>query len=82
MTDFNPGQLPRKDNDRLAAYRANLGFYHGSQWQTSSRNRQLVFNYAKVAIDKATSYLMQGLTSACYPSENSEQAKAKVNAAE
>ena len=82
MTDFNPGQLARRDNDRLAAYRDNLSFYQGSQWQTSSRNRQLVFNYAKVSIDKVTSYLMQGLTSACYPSENTEQAKEKVNQAE
>ena len=82
MTSFNPGQLARRDNDRLAAYKSNLDFYQGSQWQTSSRNRQLVFNYARVAIDKITSYLMQGLTSACYPQENTEQAKARVNAAE
>jgi len=91
-TSFNPGQLARRDNDRLAAYKSNLDFYQGSQWETSSRNRQLVFNYARVAIDKVTSYLMQGLTFACYSSPhpspvNGEgwgeaQAKARVNAAE
>ena len=66
-TSFNPSQLARIDTERLAAYRQNLDFYNGKQWQQTSRNRQLVFNYAKVAIDKGTSYLMQGLTFACYP---------------
>ncbi|GAI57738.1 unnamed protein product, partial [marine sediment metagenome] len=55
------------DRGRLSAYKANLDFYQGSQWEKSSTNRQLVFNYARVAIDKLTSYLMQGLTFACYP---------------
>jgi hypothetical protein len=55
------------DTTRLAAYRTNLDFYNGSQWQQTSRNRQLVFNYAKVSIDKITSFLMQGLGFACYP---------------
>jgi hypothetical protein len=55
------------DTARLAAYKTNLDFYNGSQWQQTSRNRQLVFNYAKVSIDKVTSFLMQGLGFACYP---------------
>ncbi len=67
MTDFNPSQLARHDTDRLSAYRSNLDFYNGNHWQTSSRQRQLVFNYARVSIDKITSYLMQGLHFACYP---------------
>jgi hypothetical protein len=67
MTDFTPAQLNRLDTARLAAYRTNLDFYNGSQWPTTSRNRQLVFNYAKVSVDKLTSFLMQGLGFACYP---------------
>jgi hypothetical protein len=67
MTDFNPSQLTRLDTTRLANYRSNLDFYNGSQWQQTSRHRQLVFNYAKVSIDKCTSFLMQGLGLACYP---------------
>jgi hypothetical protein len=67
MTDFTPVSLNRMDTQRLAAYRANLDFYNGSQWQQTSRHRQLVFNYAKVSIDKVTSFLMQGLGFACYP---------------
>ena len=85
-TSFNPSQLARIDTARLAEYRTNLDFYNGKQWQQTSRNRQLVFNYAKVAIDKVTSYLMQGLTFACYPvlSEGKEldELKARVNRAE
>jgi len=81
-TSFNPSQLARIDTARLAAYTNNLNFYNGSQWEKTSRNRQLVFNYAKVAIDKVTSYLMQGLTFACYPTENTDQLKAKVLHAE
>ena len=66
-TSFIPSSLNRLDTARLAAYKTNLDFYDGSQWPTTSRNRQLVFNYAKVSVDKLTSFLMQGLAFACYP---------------
>jgi hypothetical protein len=77
MTEFNPSQLNRTDTTRLAAYRTNLDFYNGSQWQQTSRHRQLVFNYAKVSIDKVTSFLMQGLGVACYP--NSTDSRNSTN---
>jgi hypothetical protein len=67
QTTFNPSQLNRVDAQRLANYRANLDFYQGNQWPTTSRHRQLVFNYARVSIDKVTSFLMPGLGFACYP---------------
>jgi len=67
MTEFNPSHLNRMDTQRLAAYRSNLDFYQGAHWPTQSRHRQLVFNYAKVSIDKLTSFLMPGLSFACYP---------------
>jgi len=82
MTEFNPGQLARMDNTRLSAYKNNLDFYQGSQWPSSSRNRQLVFNYSKASIDKITSYLMSGLNFACYRLDNSEQSPDKVLQAE
>jgi len=87
MNEFNPSQLARIDTNRLADYTNNLNFYNGSQWEKQGRHRQLVFNYAKVAIDKVTSYLMQGLTFACYPADNTgpeqrEGAKEKVVHAE
>jgi hypothetical protein len=81
-TTFNPSHLARIDINRLADYTSNLNFYNGSQWEKQGRNRQLVFNYAKVSIDKVTSYLMQGLTFACYPTENTDALKEKVVHAE
>jgi len=82
MTEFTPSQLARMDTQRLANYRANLDFYNGSQWQQTSRHRQLVFNYAKVSIDKVTSFLMPGLGFACYPGEETDELKARVRKAE
>jgi hypothetical protein len=85
-TGFNPSQLNRMDNQRLAAYRSNLDFYQGNHWPTQSRHRQLVFNYARVAIDKATSFLVPGLNFACYPvtgaAGDNEAIKVKVRRAE
>jgi hypothetical protein len=82
MTEFTPGSLNRLDTTRLATYRSNLDFYQGTQWPQTSRNRQLVFNYAKVSIDKVTSFLMQGLGVACYPGEDTDELKARVRKAE
>jgi hypothetical protein len=82
MNEFTPSQLARMDSERLASYRTNLDFYNGSQWPTTSRNRQLVFNYAKASIDKCTSFLMQGLGFACYPGEETDELKARVRKAE
>jgi hypothetical protein len=71
MTGFDPSSLGRMDARRLAGYRANLDFYQGNHWPTQSRHRQLVFNYARVSIDKVTSFLMPGLGFACYPAGRS-----------
>jgi len=81
MTDFNPQSLSQLGRSRLAGYKANLDFYNGEQWASTSstvknKNRQLVFNYAKIAIDKVTSYLMEGLNFACQTIE-SQKPKAK-----
>jgi len=81
MTSFNPSQLSRMDSDRLASYTSNLHFYKGSQWSQISRHRQLVFNYAKVSIDKVTSFLMQGLGFACYPNEDTDELKRRARRA-
>jgi len=82
MIDFSPSQLNHRDMERLAAYRHNLDFYNGSQWSTTSRHRQLVFNYARVAIDKVTSFLMQGFNFACYPAADTEGLKERARTAE
>lgn len=72
MTAFDPLSLSQLDRSRLAAYRANLDFYNGEQWTGGSKYRQLVFNYAKIAVDKVTSYLMEGINFACDPSPTAD----------
>lgn len=57
-TDFKPSDLANLDRDRFSAYKAALDFYNGTQWEKQSRNRQLVLNYAKITVDKVTSFLM------------------------
>ncbi|MBE0481554.1 MAG: phage portal protein [Dehalococcoidia bacterium] len=51
------------DTDRIRSYRENLAFYNGVQWagNARSRERRLTFNYARIFVDKITSYLMTGL---------------------
>jgi len=71
-TSFIPAQLRTMDAARLAGYIHNLSFYQGNHWTAPSRNRQLVFNYAKVSIDKVTSFLMQGVTFTCFPATRGE----------
>ncbi len=88
MTDFNPQSLSQLDRSRFAGYKTNLDFYNGEQWAGTSgtvknKNRQLVFNYAKIAIDKVTSYLMEGLNFACQTIENQKpKAKSQNDAAQ
>lgn len=81
-TSFNPAQLAHMDTERLTAYRTNLDFYKGNQWPTTSRHRQLVFNYAKVSIDKVTSFLMQGFTFSCFPAKEDQDVLTRVRRAE
>jgi len=71
-----PQKLARLDQERLRAYRENLEFYQGIQWPGPSRRRErrLTFNYARILVDKLTSYLMSGLTIAVEPSDLSPAA--------
>jgi hypothetical protein len=77
-------QLNRLDIKRLRGYRELLDFYHGRQWEGRERwgEKRLTFNYAKVFIDKLTSYLMSGINFAVDAVGDSEEAKAKARRAE
>ena len=77
-------QLNRQDIDRLRVYRQRLDFYHGRQWEGRERwgEKRLTFNYAKVFIDKVTSYLMSGVNLAVDAIEDSDEAEAKARKAE
>ncbi len=82
--DFNPAELARRDTDRLRGYKELLDFYHGVHWEGRERRgeKRLTFNYAKVFIDKVTSYLMSGTTFAVEPVEDSDEARARAQKAE
>lgn len=71
-----PGQIARRDAERMRRYREYLDFYQGRQWQGSARRRErrLTFNYARAIVDKITSYLMTGMDIAVDPADSSEPA--------
>jgi hypothetical protein len=80
-----PEQLRRMDGERMRSYADNLAFYNGDQWPASmlrSRNRRLVFNYAKAIVDKTASYLMSGMNVAVDPEDATPEARDRALAAE
>ena len=79
-----PVQLRNRDLDRIKNYEKLLDFYHGQQWEGRERRgeKRLTFNYAKVFIDKVTSYLMSGVTFAVDPAEDTDEARARAQNAE
>jgi hypothetical protein len=83
MNETFPSQLNRLDNERLKGYKTLLDFYYGLQWQGRERwgERRLIFNYAKVFIEKITSYLMTGISYAVEPMKDSNKAKEKAGKA-
>ena len=72
-----PRQLAQKDRDRIKTYKELLDFYHGVHWEGRAirREKRLTLNYAKVFVDKVTSYLMSGINFAA-------EARAKAQRAE
>jgi hypothetical protein len=84
VDDFNPAELSRRDTERLKRYRELLDFYHGLHWESRERRgeKHLTFNYAKVFIDKITSYLMSGVNFTVEPMEASDEARARAEKAE
>ncbi len=79
-----PTQLVHRNLDRIKGYREFLDFYHGHHWQSRERRgeRHLTFNYAKVFIDKVTSYLMSGINFAVDPQDDSQEAREGAKRAE
>ena len=79
-----PQQLARMDQERFRRYREHLEFYRGAQWQGRAwrRERRLTFNYAKVLVEKATSYLMSEVTYTAEAWETSPEAAEAATKAE
>jgi hypothetical protein len=82
--DFNPAELRRRDADRLRSYREMLDFYHGIHWEGRERRgeKRLTFNYAKVFVDKVTSYLMSGVHFTVEPVEDTAASRVKAGRVE
>jgi len=77
-------QIAQRDGERLRDYRDMLDFYQGRQWPGRERwgEKRLTFNYARVFIDKLTSYLMSGINFTVEPAENTPEASALAEKAE
>ncbi|MBI2860822.1 MAG: phage portal protein [Chloroflexi bacterium] len=84
MNETLVAQLSRMDTDRMKGYRELLDFYQGRHWQGRERwgDRRLTFNYARVFVDKVTSYLMSGVTFAADTADDSAESRAKAARAE
>ena len=82
--DFIPTQLNHRDLDRVRGYKELLDFYHGRHWEGYARRgeKRLTFNYAKVIIDKVTSYLISGINFAVDAIEASDEAGGRAQSAE
>ena len=81
-SDPLPQQLAQRDSERLRRYQQHLDFYQGRQWPGAARQRRLTFNYAKVVIDKVTSYLMGGTQIRVPPTEETPEGHRRSQAAE
>ena len=79
-----PMQLIHRDLDRIRKYKELLDFYQGKHWEGRDRRgeKRLTFNYAKVFVDKVTSYLMSGINFAVDAVEDSDEAQAVAQRAE
>jgi len=84
MSEVFVSQLARLDMERIKSYRELLDFYYGRQWEGRERRgeRRLTFNYAKVFIEKITSYLMADISFNAEPFEDSEKARDAARRAE
>jgi hypothetical protein len=77
-------QLADRDSSRLRGYKELLNFYQGQQWPGRERSgeKRLTFNYARVFIDKITSYLMSGINFTVEANEESAEARKRAEQAE
>ncbi len=77
-------QLARRDMDRIKTYKELLDFYHGVHWEGRERwgEKRLTFSYAKIFVDKVTSYLMSGVNFIADAVDDSDEARAGAGRAE
>jgi Phage portal protein, SPP1 Gp6-like len=78
------GQIAARDQERIRGYQELLDFYNGKQWFGRERagEKRLTFNYAKIFVDKITSYLMSGINFTVEALEDTPEARALAVEAE
>jgi hypothetical protein len=84
MDEGIAARLARMDLERIKGYQELLDFYNGRQWEGRERRgeRRLIFNYARVFVEKITSYLMSGISFNVAPFDGTEEAAAGARRAE
>jgi hypothetical protein len=84
MNEEIVAKLAKMDLERIKGYQELLDFYNGRQWEGRERRgeRRLIFNYARVFVEKITSYLMSGISFNVEPYDDSEGARASARKAE
>src|SRR3972149_8448992 len=84
MSETVFAQLAKMDIERMRRYKELLDFYNGQQWEGRERRgeRRLIFNYARVFVEKITSYLMAGISFDVEPFNDTEGARAGAAKAE
>jgi hypothetical protein len=76
--------LRERDQERLRGYKELLDFYQGKQWPGREKwgEKRLTFNYARVFIDKITSYLMSGIGFTVESGQDTAEDRAQAEKAE
>lgn len=84
MKETLVSQLGRTDVERMKGYKSLLDFYYGRQWDGKGRRneRRLTFNYARVFIEKITSFLMAGVNFTVDPADETVMAQEAARRAE
>ncbi len=80
MTESIVRALQGRDQDRLRRYREYLDYYHGLRGMAPARGRErtLMFNYARVIVEKGASYLVTDHHPVVQPLEESAAARRRA----
>jgi hypothetical protein len=77
-------QIDTRDRERIRNYQELLDFYQGKHWLGREKwgEKRLTFNYARIFVDKMTSYLMSGIGFTVEALEDTPEARSQAELAE
>lgn len=77
-------QIENLDRERIRRYQELLDFYQGKHWPGREKwgEKRLTFNYARIFVDKMTSYLMSGIGFTVETLEDTPEARTQAEQAE